>query len=376
MTYEELIAFRDTVSLPKLLELFDNTHIPDGACYIDHISVQYLDGRSCGHETLYEASGFQFVDGKVQQYQYEEVDSDLNSFAEAHKDCVFVSDGKIRVSDELNELDLTTTIRNINVCGKLFPEFVNLPVFNMQFDPIGYFKLEYLWNNRKDVLYPGIHDFKIDGFMGTWKATDHKAIFGNIYYLMECETWGVELPGLILDASGKVMLEEVMYGFDEEAIQELQDIILTDKLYADVVQQLMDKQNDTAYGETQAWVYLDNGRSIEVTLEQDMLPPDEHFYSVRLHCNEKEADAGEFHGTCGIIDQLNSKTDSMEEVKGLIYSSLLCNDHYAVEECYLMDPPGEALKDSHESLDSMIQSASSRISAQMDRIDEGKMPGR
>lgn len=360
MTLEELIAFRDKVALPKLLELFDNTQIPEGACYIDNVTVGFLDGRSCGYETGYKASGFQFIDGKVQKYLFEEADIDLQSFSEVHKDCIFVSDGKLQVYDELNELDLTTTIRNMGVCGKLFHEFENLPNFNIAFSPIEYHKMEYLWNNRTDVIDMDTHDFKIEGFMGTWRTTDHVVLEGSTYYLMECETWGVELPGIIVDASGKVIMDEVFDGLDAENVLDLRAVVQTDKFYADVVQQMIDKVNETSYGEPQAWIYLNNGRTIEVTFEQEMLSSEEQFYSVRLHCNEKELEGGEFHGTLGVMNQLNTKTNSMEEIKGLLYSSLLCNDHYFLEDYYKMDDPAEDLQSEHKSLDSMIQNASSR----------------
>ena len=60
--------------------------------------------------------------------------------------------------------------------------------------------------------------------------------------------------------------------------------------------------SETEYGEPQLWIYLDNGRSVEITHEEYNLPEDKQFYSVRLHCSEKEFDDDIFYATCGVID--------------------------------------------------------------------------
>lgn len=61
-------------------------------------------------------------------------------------------------------------------------------------------------------------------------------------------------------------------------------------------------ETETALGEPQYWLYLKSGRSIEVTLESDGIQEEDQYYSVRLHCSEKEFEEDAYHETCGIID--------------------------------------------------------------------------
>ena len=141
MTREELNDFRDEVATPSIVELFTRTQIPEGACYIDNVAIKFLDGRSCGVDSQMTASGLLFLNGEIQRYQFEELDIDLRAFAEAHKNCVFISDGKLEVVDEVEELTLITTIRNMNRCEKIFHQFANMPKFEMAFSPVAYHKM-------------------------------------------------------------------------------------------------------------------------------------------------------------------------------------------------------------------------------------------
>lgn len=70
----------------------------------------------------------------------------------------------------------------------------------------------------------------------------------------------------------------------------------------EIEKQLEEKETFTEYGEPQAWVYLNNGRAIEVVHEEEGYQPEEQYFSVRLHCSEREFDEGYFADTCGIIE--------------------------------------------------------------------------
>lgn len=61
--------------------------------------------------------------------------------------------------------------------------------------------------------------------------------------------------------------------------------------------------DETEYGEERHWITLRNGRSIEVTHEENGLPQDKQYWSLRLHCSNDEFDANKFWGTMGIISQ-------------------------------------------------------------------------
>ena len=84
--------------------------------------------------------------------------------------------------------------------------------------------------------------------------------------------------------------------------------------------------NSNSFGESQAWIYLNNTeRSIEITHEKEGLSPAEEFYSLILHCNEKEFDDGEFYKTNGIIERFLTHTISDAELKNGIQWLLSAN---------------------------------------------------
>ena len=66
--------------------------------------------------------------------------------------------------------------------------------------------------------------------------------------------------------------------------------------------------DETALGEPQHWIYLKSGRSLEVTHEEDGLPENEQYFSIRLHCSEEEFYNGEYSNTVGVITTLVAST--------------------------------------------------------------------
>ena len=66
--------------------------------------------------------------------------------------------------------------------------------------------------------------------------------------------------------------------------------------------------DETPLGEPQHWIYLKSGRSIEVTHEEDGLPENEQYFSIRLHCSNEEFDNGEYSSTVGVITTLIATT--------------------------------------------------------------------
>lgn len=75
--------------------------------------------------------------------------------------------------------------------------------------------------------------------------------------------------------------------------------------------QMAAHDTETALGEPEWWIYLESGRSVEITYESAGIAPEDGYCSVRLHCSEKEFDCGDYRTTCGVIDQCN--TESLRE---------------------------------------------------------------
>ena len=154
MNYQDLVAFRDAVTIPKLMELFENTEIPEGSCYIYELEISYLDGRSCGFDSNIRAAGLVYHDGNVQEYCFDQCDIDVNDFLAAHKECTFMSDGQLRIIDELEELDIVSKIRNLRNCERFFPQLEGLNEFNLEFTSVVFEKMKYLMHKNDVEKHP------------------------------------------------------------------------------------------------------------------------------------------------------------------------------------------------------------------------------
>lgn len=89
----------------------------------------------------------------------------------------------------------------------------------------------------------------------------------------------------------------------------------------------LDFNTETALGEPQGWLYLSNGRSLEVTYECAGIPNEkDYFFSVRLHCSDKEFDNDSFHATCGVVEE--SFADNQIELTELLGREL---DNFAIQ---------------------------------------------
>ena len=149
MHIQDLIWFRENVAAPKLQKLLQNTVIPEGYCCISHLDISLLDCRSCGLDSELTAKGLVYKDGKVQAYSFNEYDFATSDFYEKHKDSVFLSDGVLHIQDELQEMEVTTVLRNIGICAKLFPDLKKAVTLQMDTSPLEYLKMQQLMNAEK-----------------------------------------------------------------------------------------------------------------------------------------------------------------------------------------------------------------------------------
>lgn len=134
-------------------------------------------------------------------------------------------------------------------------------------------------------------------------------------------------------------------------------------MIADIKRQMKAHENETSYGEPQAWAYLDNGRSIEVTLEQHGLPEDDRFFSVRLHCNEQEFGNNDYQGSVGVIDQYTSSGKSPDELNSLIEAALACDAAHPVADHNLPEKEVPDVMAEKSSLADKISSAAARAAS-------------
>lgn len=86
-----------------------------------------------------------------------------------------------------------------------------------------------------------------------------------------------------------------------------------EKQIQEIIRQFETCENETEYGEPQAYIDLPGGRNLEVTHEEYGLRPKDQYYSWRVNCSDKEFDDDKFHKTCGVIDKSNTD-DITEEI--------------------------------------------------------------
>ncbi|MDO4650752.1 MAG: DUF4316 domain-containing protein [Eubacteriales bacterium] len=73
------------------------------------------------------------------------------------------------------------------------------------------------------VIRSDTMDYKIAERDGNWMTTDDIIIDGKQYYLLEHQEFRHDAPAVIMDAYGKMVMEECVNGFDETAKQRIRD---------------------------------------------------------------------------------------------------------------------------------------------------------
>ena len=80
-------------------------------------------------------------------------------------------------------------------------------------------------NTSGTLITMDTENYQIDGKNGNWMATDTIIIDGEQFYLMEHQKYGNQVQGVILDAYGKMIVEECERGFDEATKQKIHEYI-------------------------------------------------------------------------------------------------------------------------------------------------------
>lgn len=174
----------------------------------------------------------------------------------------------------------------------------------------------------------------------------HHALHGNID--VSVKKLGEEMSWIGLDAINRhLYVPQASEPFEPNY----------DDLIADLKDQLQQGKQTTELGEPQAWVELENGRSIEVTLEQHGLEGKGQFYSVRLHCNQREYENNDFSSTNGVIDCCTTFNSDIHELDGQIRAAISCSESYPIAK-HSLEAPLEPLK---PSLLAQIEAAVSRL---------------
>lgn len=66
-------------------------------------------------------------------------------------------------------------------------------------------------------------NFHIEGKEGSWVAFDSTMVDGKEFFLMEHETYGKEAAWVVVDETGKVIVDQVYHGFEPDVLQQIRD---------------------------------------------------------------------------------------------------------------------------------------------------------
>lgn len=129
---------------------------------------------------------------------------------------------------------------------------------------------------------------------------------------------------------------EILTIIDDREIEYFTTSVEIHDMLEDVKKQFAEETDYTEWGEPRAWLYLPNGRTIEVTHEEEGLDTKDQYFSVRLHCTDKEFDNMSFDTYMGIIESCcTTNTPNAMNVEYIISAlgHILCvNDSTPLEE--------------------------------------------
>ena len=65
----------------------------------------------------------------------------------------------------------------------------------------------------------------VDGHFGTWHTAEARKISGKMFYRMEHDEYGNTVAGIIVDEKGKLAAEDLEHGFDEGAMEAIEEYL-------------------------------------------------------------------------------------------------------------------------------------------------------
>lgn len=141
---------------------------------------------------------------------------------------------------------------------------------------------------------------------------------------------------ILVDDDKTSELYEILTIIDDREIKYFTSSVELNDILNDIKEQFENEQDYTEYGEPRAWVYLPNGRTIEVTHEEEGLDTKDQYFSVRLHCTDKEFDNMSFDTYVGVIDYCTSPNTpnvlDVSYIKNLLKRMIYVGQNVPLEE--------------------------------------------
>lgn len=79
--------------------------------------------------------------------------------------------------------------------------------------------------NSPGQIGPETKGFSVDGHFGTWHTAEIKEIAGESFFRMEHDEYGNTVAGIIVNAEGKLVAEDLEHGFDDGAMEAIKEYL-------------------------------------------------------------------------------------------------------------------------------------------------------
>ena len=88
-------------------------------------------------------------------------------------------------------------------------------------DSYGFKEIPDFFQTRERLLDATTQGLVVAGHIGTWHVIDEATVEDKAFFLLEHDTYGDEAASIIVDAKGKLVLDEIYNGFDDETLEQL-----------------------------------------------------------------------------------------------------------------------------------------------------------
>ena len=161
-------------------------------------------------------------------------------------------------------------------------------------------------NSSSTLITMETRDYPIEGYQGSWAATDEIIIDGKQFFMMENEQYGRNAAPVVIDADGKFVTDDCSEGFDEKVILQIREYLHPPK---ELQQHLQEKPQMETYQK-----YFENGeylRSAEMDEEQNY-----NMIDGRINNRKKKPKVTDPKKRKSVLKLLHQKQNELEKRYG------------------------------------------------------------
>lgn len=167
---------------------------------------------------------------------------------------------------------------------------------------------------------------EVEGKKGKWLAYDRIIIDGVEFFLMEHETYGSEAANIIVDQTGKLIVDDVRHGFDEAVKQKIREYLSPQNRK---IPEISHKNMGDGKPPLEIWQkYHENGeymRSAEITEEQN-------YNMIDGRMNNLPPKPRKIGNRISVLDRLHLKQAEIRERNGKVIQQMVADQDMEREQ--------------------------------------------